>query len=163
MQSENYLISSCTLHNLQTALRNAVRNVLGDGGMCNGEHKLNMMQILHGCYNIQNWHETEELKEIWTYISEKESAHLKFRRLEEPVLSRWWLVGTCATNFKECKCVWEKICLAIQNSAPATSACSKIASCTLNLIKKQVIINNLELMIAFHKCFIFPHFQFLQI
>jgi len=91
------------------------------------------------------------------------SGMLKFRKLEEPVLSRWWLVGACATSFKECKLVWEKICAAIRNSAPSTSAANKIASCTLNLIQKIVIINDLELMIAFHKAFIFPHFQFLQI
>ena len=63
------------------------------------------MQMLHGCYNIQNWHETDKLKEIWTYIVDKECTNLKFRKLEEPVLSRWWLVGACATSFKECKVV----------------------------------------------------------
>ena len=78
MQHEHYLIASCTLHNLQTALRNAVINVLGDGGTNDGEHKLNMMQMLHGCYNLQNWHELDKLKEIWSYVSEQECAHLKF-------------------------------------------------------------------------------------
>ena len=68
--------------------------------MHDGEHKLNMMQMLHGCYNSQNWNKTEELKEIWNYISQKECACLKFRKLEEPVLSRWWLVGACAGCFK---------------------------------------------------------------
>ena len=61
MQHEHYLIASCTLHNLQTALRNAVINVLGDRGTIDGEHKLNMMQMLHGCYNLQNWHELKEI------------------------------------------------------------------------------------------------------
>ena len=163
LQLAHNLISSCTLHNLQTGLRHAVINILGDGGTDDGEHKLNMMQMLHGCYNLQNWHELDELKEIWTYISEKECAYLEFRKLEEPVLSRWWLVGACATSFKECKVVWEKICTAIRNSSPSASACNKIASCTVNLIQKPVIMNDLELMIGFHTGFVFPHFQFLQI
>ena len=119
--------------------------------------------MLHGCYNIQNWHETDELKEIWTYIVDKECTNLKFRKLEEPVLSRWWLVGACATSFKECKAVWECICQAIRNSAPSASASNKIVSCTLKLIRKPVIMNDLELLISFHKFFIFPHFQFLQL
>ena len=162
MQHNSYLISSCTLHNIQTALRNAVINVLGDGGMEDGEFKLNVMQMLHGCYNIQNYHESDELKEIWKYITKEESTDLKFRKLEEPVLSRWWLVGVCATSFKVCKEVWEKICIAIRNSAPATSACNRIASCTLNLIRKPVIMNDLDLLVGFHNAFIFPHFKFLQ-
>lgn len=129
---EHYLISSCTSHNLQTGRIGTRR------------------------------HETEDLKEIWNCISEKECAHLKFRKLEEPVLSRWWLVGACASSFKECRFVWERIRRAIRNSAPSSSACNQIASCTLNLIQKPVIMNDLELMIAFHKSFVFPHFDFLQ-
>ena len=69
MQHDVYLISSCTLHNIQTALRNAVVNVLGEGGTDdNGEYRMNVMQLLHGAYNIQNWHEGDELREIWKYV-----------------------------------------------------------------------------------------------
>ena len=153
------LILTC----IYRATKNAVINVLGDGGTNDGEHELNMMQMLHGCYNLQHWHELDELKEIWKYVSEQECAYLKFKKLEEPVLSRWWLVGVCATSFKECKDVWEKICKAIRNSSPSSSACNQIASCTLNLIQKPVIMNDLELMIGYHTSFVFPHFQFLQL
>ena len=118
--------------------------------------------MLHGCYNLQNWHEIDEMKEIWKYISEQECAYLKFKKLEEPVLSRWWLVGACASSFKESRFIWQKICTAVHNSAPSSSACNQIASCTLNLIQKPVINNDLELMISFHQCFICPHFLFLQ-
>ena len=163
LMHECYVITSCTLHNLQTALRNAVVNVLGDGGLNDGEIKMNMMQMLHGCYNIQNWHESNELKDIWQYVKTKEGTDLKFKKLEEPVLSRWWLVGVCATSFKESFEVWQKILTLIRNSAPSNSACSKIASCTLNLMTKPVIINDLEMLIAFHKAFIVPHFRFLQL
>ena len=60
IQHHNYLISSCTLHNLQTALQNAVVNVLGDRELEDSEYKLNIMQVLNGCYNIKNWHESQE-------------------------------------------------------------------------------------------------------
>ena len=161
LNHSHYLVASCTLHNIQTALRNAVVNVLGDGGMEDGEFKMNVMQMLHGSYNIQNWHEIEELKEIWKYIGETECTNLKFKKLEEPVLSRWWLVGASACSFKDSKAVWQKVCTALRNSSPANSACNRIASCTLNLMQKPVIMNDLELLIAFHKAFIFPHFLFL--
>ena len=124
---------------------------------------MNMMQMLHGCYNIQNWHEIEELKNIISYIADTECTDLKCRKLEEPVLSRWCLADACACSFKECTAQWWKICTAIRSSAPAGLACSRIASCTLNLMQKSVIMNDLELMIAFHTAFIFPHFKFLQL
>jgi len=88
---------------------------------------------------------------------------LKFKRLEEPVLSRWWLVEICAASFKESKGVLKKVMVAIRNSSPANSACNKITSCTLNLMMTPVIINDLEMLIAFHKALISPHFKFLQL
>ena len=47
--------------------------------MEDGEFKMNLMQMLHGRYNIQNWHESEELKEMWKYVTEQESIELKFK------------------------------------------------------------------------------------
>ena len=44
MMRESYLVASYTLHNIQTTLRNAVVNILGEGGTGNnGEHRLNIM------------------------------------------------------------------------------------------------------------------------
>ena len=66
--SEHYLVGSCSLHNLQTCLRNGVINVLGEGGTNeNGEYVMNAMQMLHGAYNLQNWQETKELRFVEIY------------------------------------------------------------------------------------------------
>ena len=92
-----------------------------------------------------------------------DDGELTFRKLEEPVPTRWWLVGACAASFKESMHVWGNNCVGIRNSAKSNSASMKIASCTLNLIKKPVIVNDLELLVAFHKAFLFPHFKFLQL
>ena len=55
MTSTYYLTTSCSLHNLQTALRNGVQLVLGKGGLDNnGKGKLKIIQLSHGVYNIQN-------------------------------------------------------------------------------------------------------------
>ena len=60
MQSRNiahvhYLISTYSLHNLQTGLRNAMETVLGVGGTDEkGEFVMNAMQMIHGAFNIQN-------------------------------------------------------------------------------------------------------------
>ena len=60
MAAQYYLVTTCALHNLQTCLRNSVVNVLGEGGMKDkGEPLMNVMQMLHGAYNLQNWQEDE--------------------------------------------------------------------------------------------------------
>ena len=56
---DDCLVASCSLHNLQTAFRNAVIDVLGEGGNVAGtktnEFKKNTMQLLHGTYNLSNY------------------------------------------------------------------------------------------------------------
>jgi len=49
LPSDRYLISSCTLHNLQTCIRNAVMDVMGEGGF-DDDSKLimNWLHMLHG-------------------------------------------------------------------------------------------------------------------
>mgnify|MGYP003321216558 FL=1 len=50
----NYLVCTCYLHNLQTSSRNAVVNVLGEGGTNEkGEPVMNLMQMLHGAYKFK--------------------------------------------------------------------------------------------------------------
>ena len=67
------------------------------------------------------------------------------------------------SQFQRINDVWENICIGIRNSLRSNSASMKIASCTLNLLQKPMIINDLELLVAFHRAFLFPHFQFLQL
>jgi len=47
MTHVHYLVATCSLHNLQTGLRNGVQHVLGEGGMDdNGGYLMNAMQML---------------------------------------------------------------------------------------------------------------------
>ena len=52
-----------------------------------GDFVMNAMQMLHGAFNIQNWQEAEELREIWKYVQDDDVNNQKFKKLEEPVLS----------------------------------------------------------------------------
>ena len=53
ISAQNYLVTTCALHNLQTCLRNAVVNVLGEGGMNDkGEPLMNVMQMLNEAYDL---------------------------------------------------------------------------------------------------------------
>ena len=87
---------------------------------------------------------------------------MKFQKLEEPILTRWWLVGACVCSFKKSMRVWKKIFRGIRNSSLSASTAYKIASCNLTLIDNNAILNDLELICAFHTFFLFPHFKWLQ-
>ena len=87
---------------------------------------------------------------------------MKFQKLEKPILTRWRLVGACACNFKKSMRVWRKIFRGICNSAPSEITAYKIASCNLNLMDNNAILNDLELICAFHTFFLLPHFKWLQ-
>ena len=77
-------------------LRNAVVDHLGEGGKsANGQWKRNVMQLLHGMYNAQNYLEGSEVESIWKLICEHVGVTRKFKRLPAPVLTRWWYVGVC--------------------------------------------------------------------
>ncbi len=98
--ADNYLVVSCVLHNLQTCLWNGTKIVFGESGLDeNGNGKQNCLQMLHGAYNIQNWREFDELRDIYLYVREKQGLEKKLKPLEEPILTRWWLVGDCAASF----------------------------------------------------------------
>ena len=164
LTSPIYLMTSCALHNLQTALRNGIQLVLGEGGLeDDGKGKRNAMQLLHGAYNIQNWCENDELKEIYLYTREQEGLEMKFKKLEEPIVTRWWLVGACATSFLACLSTWTRICDGIRKSAPTSSASYKVAAATLSLIQEPIIMSDVHLLVAIHTWFLFPHFKWSQL
>ena len=53
----NYLIASCSLHNLQLAVANPIKMIMGDGGL----DKKNVMQLIHSVYDLQKSMD----KELW--------------------------------------------------------------------------------------------------
>ena len=72
---------------------------MGEGGFDdNNQPIMNCLQMLHGAYNIQNWQEDDELKQLWCHLQD-EVANEKFKKLEEPIMMRWWLAGACAYSF----------------------------------------------------------------
>ena len=53
-----------------------------------GTWKMNTMQLLFGEYNVQTYHEPEEMNKIGENIQEN-GSNKKFRRMPTPVLTRW--------------------------------------------------------------------------
>jgi len=63
---EDYLVANCCIHALQLQLRNAVVAVFGEGGL----EKINVMQMLHSVYDLQEAIDPEE----WRHMLWKSSV-----------------------------------------------------------------------------------------
>eukprot|EP00957_Ditylum_brightwellii_P042564 3223074-Ditylum_brightwellii.AAC.1 len=71
---------------METSFCNVTEFALGEGGQNpDGSYKQNVMQMFHGAYNIQNWQEVAELKELWKYITDVNNEDNTFCKLDEPV------------------------------------------------------------------------------
>ena len=88
---------------------------------------------------------------------------MKFKKLEEPIATRWWLVGACATSFLACLLMWTRICNGIDKSATTSSASNKVAAATLSLIQEPIIMSDVHLLVAIHTWFLSPHFKWIQL
>ena len=85
--------------------------VMGEGGQDEKDNcYMNFMQMLHGAYNIQNYYEQDNMKQLWTYLDDATSKR-QFKKLQEPVLTRWWLVGACACSLRESITQWKKFAM----------------------------------------------------
>ena len=93
-------------------------NVFDEGGVDeNGQPVMNCMQILYGTYNLQNWQEVDELKQLWVYLAANDGGDnvvtIFLKKLEELIMTCCWLVGACACSFVESLSTWTSICVAI--------------------------------------------------
>ena len=118
--------------------------------------------MLHSAYNIKNYYKNDKFKDMWMYVQCEQGLEEVFKTLQAPILGRWWTVGESACMFKRDKSTWKCMCEGICNRSPPKNSCNQIASCILNALAKPVIQSDLELIVSFHKTWLFKHFKFLQ-
>jgi hypothetical protein len=72
VDGDDYLVGPCTLHCLQLILFNAIVTLLGKGGKKNEqEYCAPAMQLLHGLYSIQDYHDRTEWINNWAFAAEQ--------------------------------------------------------------------------------------------
>jgi hypothetical protein len=163
---ELYLVSFCTLHCIQLTLGNPIEHVLGQGGKekDGNAYKQTAMQLLHGVYNLQRNHESDEWKRIWNSVcadlglSITPDAH----RIPAPILTRWWTVGVAAGFLLENWDIIDKIVHGSIQCRSTDKAVNQIASGVQSLMKTPQVKSDVHLIDAFHKHFLNTHFAFLQ-
>ena len=93
-----YSVGSCTLHFLQLSLSTPMKKVYGDGG----QGILNVMQLLHSCYNLCKNHKTDEIRLIWLDVcNELNIREAKYKTMQSPILTRRWTVFFATVFVKE--------------------------------------------------------------
>jgi len=80
---EKYLVSNCTIHAVQTQLRNAIVNVLGEGAL----ERVNAMQLLHSVYRLQESIDLAEWRHVLIKASEFVAEYDPTLINEDPDLS----------------------------------------------------------------------------
>lgn len=90
---------SCSLHNIQTCLRNGVLKSFGDSGTIindQGQHvsfKKNDLQLIYQIANIHNYVDVFLLESMWNVCCDKIGVENKLKTMSKPYLTRWWTVG----------------------------------------------------------------------
>jgi hypothetical protein len=144
---ELYVVAFCTLHCIQLTLGNPIDHILGQGDMdkATNQFKQTAMQLLHGVYNLQKNHESEEWNMIWK--SACQSLGLESpkepKKIPAPILTRWWTVGVCANFLLQ---NWETIAFVVHGA----------------LMNNKQVKSDVHMIDAFHRHFLFTHFSFLQ-
>jgi hypothetical protein len=159
-----YLTGYCTLHCLQLTIANGILTVLGKGGKKNEtDYFCTALQLLHGVYNLQKYHETSEWKKIWMWAADKIGKSTSApKKVPAPVLTRWWTVGVCAAFALEHWDIVLAICHGVIQKYKTSSALNQIASATQALMKTNVIKCDVELIYAYDSFFFNKHFEWLQ-
>ena len=155
-----YIIGSCTLHLLQLALSTYMKKVYGDGG----RGILNVMQLLHSCYNLCNNHETGEIRLIWLDVcDELNIQEAKYKTVQAPILT-WWSTVFAATVFvKEHWNIFVRIaCMTCNKAKTKKDTLYQITDAIEDLTTIPEIYNDLLLLVALHKNWFNCHFEWLQ-
>ena len=174
-----YRVVSCSLHNIQTCLRQCIQKVYGEGeqvervsecGKKTQDYKINAMQLLNGLYNLFKYLDLEEMKEIWKVSCEDLGKdNVKFKKLTNPVVTRWWLIGVTASEVDEDWDIWKQMMKGLVRMPKSktakgvnSSAIQDIAAANYNLMTMDEIQADIRFIANLHKYFVFPHFEHLQ-
>ena len=96
-------------------------------------------------------------------VCEMKGINKKFRKIPQPVLTRWWFVGIAVRQLLEDWEIWKELMRVTRNDPLSNNkALNDIASSNKSLMEEPMIISDLHLVAAFHNFWMVPHFTFLQ-
>ena len=170
-----YLISFCTIHILNLCLSNPIELLMGTGGLLtDSEGKeagyiKNLLQALHGLYDLEQRFEAPRWKELWEDAARKAGVyHLvagkrgKVKKMQRPVLTRWWTIGEAAKILLEYFEIYVQIVKDIEVAKGIPQRIKKIASGLEELLKVPMIYSDANLIKGFCTYFFDKHLAWMQ-
>ena len=154
LTEEEYSVANCTLHALQMAFANPVKEIFGEGGL----DRRNVMQLIHSCYDLQSCFEKTEREMKWEIANGTPPPEA----ISKAVLTRWWHVNTAAQHLKKNWEQWKLFAAGCLNATTADTAAGKISSSILSLMDESKIYCDLLFICAYSKAFFTPHMEWLQ-
>mgnify|MGYP006965230816 CR=1 FL=1 len=154
LTEEEYAVANCTLHALQMAFANPIKEIFGEGGL----DRRNVMQLIHSCYDLQSCFEKTEGEMKW----EIANGAAPDKAISKAVLTRWWHVNTAAQHLKNNWQQWRIFATGCLNATTADTAPGKISSSILSLMEEPKIYCDLLFICGYSKAFFVPHMEWLQ-
>jgi hypothetical protein len=175
-----YLVAPCCLHGFQKPFDNATLAAFGEGGL----EKRNVLQLVHTCYDMQQcysgdlfataWNAAKSVKpapgaSIDRMVVEEENPLREddedvdaIKRMQRPVLTRWWYVSMACEHLVEHFEDWEHFMNRIVAKSKSNSREWKIASNGCSLISEPRLLCDAWFIVGFARSFFHRHFKWLQ-
>ena len=149
-------VISCSLHNVQTCLRNGILAVFGDSGTTCDEHghhttfKKNALQLIYGIANVHDYLDRYLFEAMWNVCCDKLNVVKRFSKMNKPCLSRWWTVGAAVVNLTESWHIWRYVFHHMVNlgSSILPSSVIDIAKSCVELIESNEIRGDCLFMLS---------------
>ena len=108
------------------------------------------MQLLHSASDLQDGgggvFQVSQFKKLWRHL-----FHEEFKKIAEPVLSRWWTVGQGAIDVRPSFHKWKVMSKKMCDAYPSIAAPNKCGSALLDLLAEPAIISHVEWIAAFNE------------
>ena len=138
--TNEYNISTCSLHALNLTLSSATELTMGPGGL----KKQTALQLLHSAYNLSQAYRKGEWEAIWRLIIGSACT-----QLASPVLSRWESVGEACEHIIKHYHDWLKVVMHVISTEKSDTTRYVIATHLYSLLRERMIISHIHLILAF--------------
>ena len=157
--ASNFTVAACALHGLNLMISKPWEEVDGVGGL----HKQNALQAVHTVHWLQahTWGEGGKcFNALWAVANPGSDPPLK---INEPVYTRWWHVGTAMANVMENYDGYLKWAEYVNKTEEKTSGNLYVISGRLtSMMKNPYIRFTITFLAELHNAFWNPHLRFLQ-
>ena len=148
--TNEYNISTCSLHALNLTLSSATELTMGPGGL----KKRTALQLLHSAYNLSQAYQKGKWEAIWRLIIGSACT-----QLASPVLSRWESVGEACEHIIKHYHDWLKVVMHVISTEKSDTTRYVIATHLYSLLRERMIISHIHLILAFVRSWWGPNFQ----